>query len=117
MQTPPGKNLRRAHSLFSFTPDSFIAGHNFSAKSWRQCSHGAVSPCSTRTPRHSEAATASWRLFRRTRDETLPKNSQICQAADLPAWLAHKAKLGFLRSTSADAGEYRVGTPPRNSAA
>ena len=63
MQTPPGKNLRQAHSLFSFTRDSFIAGRNFFANSWKQCSHGAVSPCPTRTPRHREAATASWRLF------------------------------------------------------
>src|SRR6266487_547464 len=107
MQNPPGKNLRRAHSLFSFTQDSFIAGRNFFAKSWRQCSHGAVSPCPTRTPRHSEAATASWRLFRRTRDETFPKNSEIYQAADLPAWLAQSATLDFSHSTSADAGDNR----------
>src|SRR4029077_3913840 len=103
MQTPPGKNLRRVHSLFSFTPDSFIADRNFSAKSWRQSSHGAVPRCSTRTPRHSEAATASWKLFRRTRDETFPKNSEIYQTADLPARLAQSTTLDFSHSTSADA--------------
>src|SRR5207253_2759121 len=117
MQTPPGKNLRRAHSLFSFTPDSFIAGRNFSAKLWRQYSHGAVSPCSTPTPRHSEATTASWRLFRRTRDETFPKNSEIHQTFELQARLAQSTTLDFSRSTSADAGEHRRSTRPRNSAA
>src|SRR4029453_11920451 len=117
MQTPPGKNLRRAHSLFNSTPDSFIAGRNFFANSWRQCSHGPVSPCPTRTPRHSEVATASWRPFCRTRDETFPKNPEIYQTAELPARLAQSATLDFSHSPSGDAGQNRLGAPPRNSAA
>src|SRR5262249_9974949 len=116
MQNPPAKNLRQAHSLFSFTLDSFIAVREFSAKLSEPCSRGAVSPCATPTPRHSEAATPSWWLLCRTGDETFPKTSQIHRPTDVPARLAQSAALDFSHSAWADAGQNRSRTRPGNSA-
>src|SRR5437588_376758 len=42
MQNPRRRNLKLAHSSFSFTPGSFIAGRDCFVKSWKRCSHGAV---------------------------------------------------------------------------
>src|SRR6266480_7476778 len=101
MQNPLAKNSTRAHNSFSCTPDSFIAVRNFFAKSSKNCRAGA-SPAPIRVGNGNGCPTVH-----RFLNETFAKDSEIYQAADLPAWLAQSATLDFPRSSSANAGENR----------
>src|SRR6266508_2671921 len=92
MQNPRAKNSMQAHNLFSCRPDA--------------------SPALIRVGNRSGCPTVH-----RFLNEIFTKDSEIYQAADLPAWLAQSATLDFPGSSSANAGENRSGTRPRNSAA
>src|SRR4030095_16268066 len=111
MQNPLAKNSMQVRSLFSYTPDSSIAARNFFAKSSRNCRAGRIA-CSLRVGNQSGCHTVH-----RFLNETFSKDSEIYQAADLPAWFAQSATLDFSHSASANAGKNRWSAPPRHTAA
>src|SRR6266542_4402501 len=99
MQNPLAKNSMQVRNLFSCTPASFIAVRNFFAKSFRNCRADA-SPAPIRVGNRSRCPTVH-----RFLNEIFTKDSEIYQAADLPAWLAQSATLDFPASSSPSADD------------